>query len=427
VDPVDNARRICLVSPGHVASNPRLVKEADALHEAGYNVHVVAGWYYPAWDDADREIYDRAPWDRTIVFHLTGPRVLWAKLRRNWARRRLTRSANPSLALAMRAQHGATSLLAAAAKRVEADLYIGHCLAGLAAAAQAAEARGKPYAFDAEDFHGAETEYAMADPALAKATRLIEGRLLPGCRHITAASPLIGQAYADEYGIPLPRTLLNVFPRAEAPETPRHASPSGQTPRLYWFSQTIGEGRGLEALVIALGQMTTACELHLRGLPAAGFLEKLQRIGHAAGFHARIQFHPTASAHQMARLASEYDLGLSLEQTTPRNRDLCLTNKIFTYLLGGVPVALSPTTAQRALQDSLGDAAFVLDLAQPKEAAAQLDAFFADRARLVRARAAAWQLGQDRFNWDFEKSALLDVVQASLPLTGPARNAVVTS
>ena len=35
-DAVDAA--ICLVSPGHVASNPRLVKEADALCAAGFHV-----------------------------------------------------------------------------------------------------------------------------------------------------------------------------------------------------------------------------------------------------------------------------------------------------------------------------------------------------------------------------------------------------
>ena len=37
------ARRICLITPGHVASTPRLVKNADALAAAGYEVHVVAG------------------------------------------------------------------------------------------------------------------------------------------------------------------------------------------------------------------------------------------------------------------------------------------------------------------------------------------------------------------------------------------------
>ena len=29
-------RRVCLLTPGHLSTNPRLVKEADALANAGY-------------------------------------------------------------------------------------------------------------------------------------------------------------------------------------------------------------------------------------------------------------------------------------------------------------------------------------------------------------------------------------------------------
>ena len=32
---------VCIVSPGNLASNPRVLKEADALHEAGYAVTAV--------------------------------------------------------------------------------------------------------------------------------------------------------------------------------------------------------------------------------------------------------------------------------------------------------------------------------------------------------------------------------------------------
>ena len=38
---MNNPRRVCLVSGGHPSSNPRLVKEADALAAAGYELTVV--------------------------------------------------------------------------------------------------------------------------------------------------------------------------------------------------------------------------------------------------------------------------------------------------------------------------------------------------------------------------------------------------
>src|SRR5262245_8101310 len=34
--------RVCIVTPGQIGCNPRTVKEADALHAAGYEVSVIA-------------------------------------------------------------------------------------------------------------------------------------------------------------------------------------------------------------------------------------------------------------------------------------------------------------------------------------------------------------------------------------------------
>ena len=103
-------RRICLVSPSHVASNPRLVKEADALHAAGYDVHVVASWYFPPLDKYDLEIYAAAPWDRTVVYSMTGPRVLLAKLRQRFNRERIRKNLQSSLSVAARGVSPASAI-----------------------------------------------------------------------------------------------------------------------------------------------------------------------------------------------------------------------------------------------------------------------------------------------------------------------------
>src|SRR5580704_18905598 len=51
--------RICLISPSHLSMNPRLVKEADALTEAGYDVAVIAADASQWAHCADTEFRDR--------------------------------------------------------------------------------------------------------------------------------------------------------------------------------------------------------------------------------------------------------------------------------------------------------------------------------------------------------------------------------
>ena len=115
----------------------------------------------------------------------------------------------------------------------------------------------------------------------------------------------------------------------------------------------------------------------------------------------------------MVRLAAPYGLGLSVEETSIPNRDICLTNKIFTYLLAGLPVLLSATTAQTALAKDLGDAAWVVEL-DKTAIAAKLDHLLGNPQQLKPAHQAAWHLGQHRFNWDVEKQIFLSSIAQAL-------------
>jgi hypothetical protein len=122
----------------------------------------------------------------------------------------------------------------------------------------------------------------------------------------------------------------------------------------------------------------------------------------------------------MARFAASADLGLSTEETEPLNRDICLTNKIFTYLLAGIPQLLSATSGQKALAPELGAAALLDDLADPARTAQLLDDFFSDPARIAAARRTAWDLAQSRFCWDVEQEKFLASVRRLAPLPKPS-------
>jgi glycosyltransferase involved in cell wall biosynthesis len=414
------APEICLVTSGNVATNPRLVKEASALRNAGYAVRIVAADIIPSLAPFDAEIISRLGCEFTKVDYR---KPAWKRavraFRQRVARKYIERTERMSPRLAVLAHHPLTPALTDAALRGRANLYIAHNLAALPAAGTAASHHRVPFGFDAEDYHCGELEDTDANHLELRIRRAIESHWLPQCKHLTSASPGISEAYATDYGVEM-LPILNVFPLSEAPTEPmRSSSMRGELPSLYWFSQTIGGNRGLEQIVAGLALMRTRVDLFLRGNPSPGYIGQLLAIAQRVGgdhLAKRIKILPVASPAEMVKLSAEYDLGLAVEPGCNKNNQLALSNKAFTYLLGGVPVLLSRTSAQTQLAAELGSAALLVDLSKPQQIADVLDAYFSDRPRHEASRAEAWRLARARFIWDIERRKFVANVAAVLPI-----------
>lgn len=406
--------RICLISPGHVASNPRLVKEANALHDAGYQVRVVAGNYMAEVRSLDETILSNAPWSWVRVSLGTKLAYSLRKIRQKLAQIMASSGWIPNLSVAIWAHHPLSQKLGQIAAAEAAELYIAHCLAALPAAAIAANKHNAKFGFDAEDFHLGELANIPENHTEIKIRDHLEKKLLSRCSHLTAASPKIANAYHKRYGVKM-QPILNVFPLAESPHYDREESnyPNSK-PSLYWFSQTIGTGRGIEAIVRAMGKMQIKVELYLRGIPAVGYQKQIQNLAQEVGVQDSIYLLPSAPPGEMIKLAAEYDVGLSLELTQPLNRSICLTNKIFTYLLAGLPVLMSRTPAQEDFARQLGEASILIDINDIDSIAFALDNLFYKPNKLSSARAKARKLGQEIYNWDVEKKRFLNIVEKSL-------------
>lgn len=401
--------RVCIVTPGALGSNPRVVKEAQALHDAGYEVAVVATRTLAHVDSRDDTILSTAGW-RSLRLDFRARGMIW----------RLRRAAQLACAgafrvtnnpqLADRAFSPFTGSLAAAVKREAADLYIAHYPAALPAVARAAHHHRAIYAFDAEDFHLGDWPEEPVHHNKRRTVRAIEASYLPSCAYVTAASPGIASAYVGAYGIPRPTVVLNVFPLAHTTLGPTPAGAVEPGPSVYWFSQTIGPDRGLECAVQAIAHARTRPHLYLRGSPAVGFIDRLEQIAAPIGVADRLHILPPAAPNEMSTLAAAYDVGLSSETGHSPNRRVALTNKLFTYLLGGLPVVMSDIAAHCALAPDLGTASFLYAKEDAVSLAKALDILLGDPAALAAARTAAFHLGQTRFNWEVEKVKFLERV-----------------
>jgi len=403
---------VCLVSTGNLASNPRLIKEADALHGAGYRVTVIACDYTASFRDYDDAIERAAPWKTVRVPRPPAERLTGI------AARAIGRALDAvgldvPVRVAAHAHGGPMTSLRTAALAEPADLYIAHYVPALPAAAAAAARHGALLGYDAEDFHSGEGQGGASEEFRMEMVERIEETFLPSCRHLTAASPLIARAYAARYGVVEPVSVLNVFPLAMAPAADTPSSTPGGGLRAYWFSQTIGLDRGLQSFLQAMARAEARVSLDIRGSNRWGHGDTLLAEARALGLGDRVRLLPMERPDEMVRLAAHYDLGLSLETDATQSRRLCLTNKIFTYLLAGIPVMMSDTPAQRELGSRLAAAGSVISLADPQGMAVSLDRLARPEV-LGQARQEAWRLGRERYNWEYERQFLLQSVARAL-------------
>jgi hypothetical protein len=287
-----------------------------------------------------------------------------------------------------------------------ADLYYAGTSGGLAVAALAARQTGKPYALDLEDFHDAELADQPACHPLRVAMRKLQRTILPGAAFVTAGSDAIAAQYRKSYGIrAIP--VHNTFSLPPAAPDPEPASAGAL--RLYWFSQTIGAGRGLEDVVRAVNLAGIWAELHLRGEARTEYVAALRSL--ACG-KLTIHLHPPADPGRMVDLSLPHDVGLSPDQGPDINRELCLSNKALTYVLAGLAVVLTDTLGQRSFANDLGEGAVRYTAGDVATLSEGLRRWAADRGRLRGARQAAWEAAKRRWHWDHrcEKGALLDAV-----------------
>lgn len=406
-----------VVTAGHVSTTPRMLKAADALDAAGYSVRVVSANHTRWAEAADRCVMASRRWRWTKVDYsretagvariATGARFKAAHaVSTTFGAERVPSS------VASRAYSRAHDEIVEAIVSAPADFVYGGTTGALAATAEAAASLKVPYAIDLEDFHSGELAGSNVDHVHALAER-VERAAISGARFVTAGSPLIAAAYAAKYSAH-PITIHNTFSLTPTCDAHQADGPL----RLYWFSQTIGAGRGLEDVIAAIGRAAMPAELHLRGRWAEGYERCLRAMQREAAPALVLVHHHPAPPDDMVRLSQAYDAGLSCEEPVVENHRLCLGNKIFTYLAAGTPVVMSRTPAQAALAADLGDAAITYDSGDAAGLAAALHAFAAPDRRLL-ARRAAWAAAERRWHWEhpLDRGALLAQVGAVVALS----------
>lgn len=395
-------KKICIITTRHISYNPRVLKEADALDAGGYEVTVVSITNNERQAAFDEELMRGRKWKlRTVDFRRErrGERGRWLYL--SLKQRLFVFLAKISLrwGIAERAMEKAFDGLLRLARAERADLYIAHHVEALGAGYSAARANQARFGFDAEDFHP-----GMNDPSPAANAMIgwLEGKYLPCCQHLTAASKGIAEAYRDRYGIRMPQVILNVFPLEELP-----VREVGDPIKFYWYSQVIGPNRGIELLLDAASRIRLPFEIHLRGsLYSEDFKTGLKQRCGDSGLWERVFLHEPILAAQLISDANQYDIGLALESDTSVNADLAVSNKIFGYLMSRLFMIGTDTSGQKDIFTHFPDAVRMFSMHKPEELAEAMLACITGKIPVLEGKKAAGKAAEQSFNWDLESAKL---------------------
>jgi glycosyltransferase involved in cell wall biosynthesis len=402
-------QKIVIIALGQVSTNPRTVKEAESLTKSGYEVTVLYSYTIDWAVHEDKKIFEKAGWKHEMkggsplrnkhVYSFTRVRFKFARL--------MNRYLGNKMLFAERAQARAFDELLNAATKIKADWYVGHNLGSLAIAVKAAKFNKAKVGFDFEDYHRGEDDAT----SLPERPRIIylENKYVPQLNYISAASPMIAHKVASHF----PKqeksiiTLLNCFPLSQQPAF-REKEVKDQTLQLFWFSQTIGINRGLEILIEAMIQMNDPnIHLTLVGRCSSDFQQYID-IG-ASKIKEQIHLAGIVSPDELPAFASKFDVGLALELLLPENRNLCLTNKIFTYLLAGNAIILSETEMQKNFNEQfkVGRIFPINDI----NALTENLTTYKNHKDLNLQRTHNYEMAKQLFNWDREAKALLKKMQ----------------
>ena len=377
-------------------------KAADALAHEGYTVKVL--WAYgTAWADAiDQQLCAQANWESQQI----GGNPVGSKLTYFFSR--LFRKVHEKLGNFEKSKCRSSRRYISEGIKWKPDLVIGHNPGALGPASKIAGHLNIPSLFDAEDYHRGESFVVRANQEMA--TEQLENQYIPCFTQVTSAAPLISEAYEAHYPQHKVITVNNAFSKQLQPPAPD--SITGPL-KIIWFSQVVGLDRGLKEFIQGLRLASdVSIELNVLGLCSN---EKKATL--TAAMNSRkhsLQFHEPRSEKELLQFIGQHEIGLALEHPTPKNRDICRTNKLFTYPLAGCYMLVSHTASQEQFLTEWPETGTLIDLNTPATIANQLKWCFENREELLARRKASWKLASDTLNWEVESRGLIDVVEKSL-------------
>lgn len=407
-------KSIVIITSAQPSANPRMLKEASALLAFDFKVTVIwcpiAKWA----DHFDEKLFTHHPeikWVQAGYHHQMQPIGYWFARMRQKIWKLVYKFFGNRFDAAIKSLVLYSQELSERAIHNQADLYIGHNLGALPAIIQASQKYKAKTIFDFEDFHRGEFQEFSVQSIMIS---LVEDKYIPEVHSITTASPRITQSYKAIFPNKVINTINNVFPLGYAVKEIVQLS---QKPlKLFWFSQYVGRKRGLENILHAMSAFNedeiTITLLGTCSIEMRSYFGDLASSLHLS-LH-QLLFMDPVEEKEIVAIASKHHIGVASELSHIENRELCLTNKLFIYLLAGNALIVTDTKSQKDFWDEYKNIGLLYDQTSVDSLVNALKIYMENSALLNQHRLNALNLAKEKMNWETEQQLFLDNVNRTL-------------
>jgi glycosyltransferase involved in cell wall biosynthesis len=336
-------KHICLLSDHHICINPRVWKEALFFSKIGWDVTILTMWINEEHLAYDLHIlYGTKIEYKNYLNLIDNKKFRFNKLfyrLRSWL----------SIKLFLYTGYSTKWLISYSPEKMvkhalalSADLYSAHLECGLYAGVQLLK-RSKKVIFDFEDWYS--RDYLVPERPV-KFLSSLEHFALQNGFFCTAASESMAVALQKQYSVARkPVVIYNSFPSSELESKQRITVNEKNDIDIVWTSRTIGEGRGIEVLLMALSNVDIPVNVHFIGGVKEEYKAKIINLFPGHKGHNMI-FHSFVKHTDLLPMIAKFDIGLAIEEYEPESRSVTVTNKILQYLQAGLLVLASDTDGQ---------------------------------------------------------------------------------
>lgn len=180
-----------------------------------------------------------------------------------------------------------------------------------------------------------------------------------------------------------------------------------------YFHGYLKENRHLDTILESLVHLGPNYSLIFVGAHSSSTLyeEKLFALAKRIGVHKRFSIEPMASHSEIYTSANKADIGLSLPPLNSLHSDMALPNKFFEYVMSGLAIGVSDVKEMGSYVKKY-EVGFVVDKLTPEDIAKKIQSFTPDQLNVFKRR--SLDLAKE-LNWENEKKifsrSVLEVCQ----------------